>query len=943
MIKRMAVRCLLVAAVILLLAIPAVATEEALPEAHNHSVTTWTFSETDHSGVCADCGETVTEVHSYDEGKITQEATCGAEGSKVYTCGTCGHTKTETLPTLPHTMDEGVITDQPTCKAEGKKVFTCTGCGHTEEEAIPMLTDHVCNDWTVGETQHTGACIHCGEALAFDHSYDEGVISPAPTCSAEGSQVYTCSTCGHTKTETLPTLPHTMDEGVITDQPTCKAEGKKVFTCTGCGHTEEEAIPMLTDHVCNDWTVDETQHTGVCIHCGESLALDHSYDEGIVTLEPTCQAEGKKTVTCICGHGREETVPVLPNHVGGNWVIEEAGHTGTCIHCGAEVTGEHVYDRETVTLEPTCQAEGKKTVACICGHSHEETVPVLPDHVGGNWVIGETGHTGACIYCGAEVTGEHSYDEGAITLEPTCKAEGKKVFTCVCGHSYEETLPMLEDHVCGNWVISETGHTGVCIHCGEEVTREHTYDEGTVTQEPTCTAGGTKLLTCIHCGHTMQEDIPSPGHLYGDWEDLDGTYHQHTCICGKKEKKKHNWDKGVITRNPSCDAMGIKTYTCTDCEKTRNETTYMLQHIYYNDCDISCNVCGHIRRPHHTYGSKWYSDADMHWQVCTVCRATGDPTPHSSTDWIIDEAPGEYSDGKKHTECSICAKVLENATIPATGCLHGNEELRNQKDPTCTEEGYTGDMTCPRCEAIVTPGEAIAMLPHEIAIENEKAPTCAEEGYTGDHICQVCRTTVTAGQVIDPLPHETAIENQKDATCTEEGYSGDHICQVCRTTVTEGQVIDPLPHETAIENQKNATCTEEGYSGDHICQVCRTTVTVGQVVAMVDHETHLQGAAAASCTANGYTGDQVCSHCQQVIVKGQNIPALQHDFAEGHCRACGAADPNYVPPTTPTQPTEPATDPQPAPMNPMIMVAIAMLAITGIGIVVMIVLLAKKK
>ena len=143
MIKRMAVRCLLVTAVTMLLAIPAVATEEALPEAHNHSVTTWTFSETDHSGVCADCGETVTEVHSYDEGKITQEATCGAEGSQVYTCGICGHTKTETLPTLPHTMDEGVIAEAPTCKAEGKKVFTCTGCGHTEEEAIPMLTDHV--------------------------------------------------------------------------------------------------------------------------------------------------------------------------------------------------------------------------------------------------------------------------------------------------------------------------------------------------------------------------------------------------------------------------------------------------------------------------------------------------------------------------------------------------------------------------------------------------------------------------------------------------------------------------------------------------------------------------------------------------------------------------------------------------------------------------------
>ena len=67
MIKRMAVRCLLVAVVILLLAIPAVATEEALPETHNHSVTTWTSAENDHSGVCADCGETVSEG---DEGEL---------------------------------------------------------------------------------------------------------------------------------------------------------------------------------------------------------------------------------------------------------------------------------------------------------------------------------------------------------------------------------------------------------------------------------------------------------------------------------------------------------------------------------------------------------------------------------------------------------------------------------------------------------------------------------------------------------------------------------------------------------------------------------------------------------------------------------------------------------------------------------------------------------
>ena len=78
MIKRMAVRCLLVAAVILLLTIPAVATEEALPEAHNHSVTIWTSAENDHSGVCADCGEEIDpkELYVVEDDKLCLRCLC---------------------------------------------------------------------------------------------------------------------------------------------------------------------------------------------------------------------------------------------------------------------------------------------------------------------------------------------------------------------------------------------------------------------------------------------------------------------------------------------------------------------------------------------------------------------------------------------------------------------------------------------------------------------------------------------------------------------------------------------------------------------------------------------------------------------------------------------------------------------------------------------------
>ena len=179
---------LLVFAAMVLPALPAAATEEPTPEPHSHNVAVWTPIETGHSGNCADCGETVTEEHSYGEGNITTA---------------------------------------PTCQAEGIKTFACI-CGHSYEEEIEKLPDHICNEWTAEDTQHTGSCIHCGETLTAEHSYDEGTITQQPSCNTEGSKLYTCATCGHTKTESLEVPGHTMDDGVTTEAPTCQAEGKKV-------------------------------------------------------------------------------------------------------------------------------------------------------------------------------------------------------------------------------------------------------------------------------------------------------------------------------------------------------------------------------------------------------------------------------------------------------------------------------------------------------------------------------------------------------------------------------------------------------------------------------------------------------------------------------------------------------------------------------------------
>ena len=63
------------------------------------------------------------------------------------------------------------------------------------------------------------------------------------------------------------------------------------------------------------------------------------------------------------------------------------------------------------------------------------------------------------------------------------------------------------------------------------------------------------------------------------------------------------------------------------------------------------------------------SDADNHWHECE-CGDKSDIAVHTASDWIIDTAATETENGAKHKECTVCHKVLEAETIPATGSGH---------------------------------------------------------------------------------------------------------------------------------------------------------------------------------------------------------------------------------------------------------------------------------
>lgn len=175
-------------------------------------------------------------------------------------------------------------------------------------------------------------------------------------------------------------------------------------------------------------------------------------------------------------------------------------------------------------------------------------------------------------------------------------------------------------------------------------------------------------------------------------------------------------------------------------------------------------------------------------------------------------------------------------------------EVRGAKEPTCTEDGYTGDTYCVKCDKLIAKGEVIPALGHDTELVGAKEATCTEAGYTGDQVCKVCGEIVVKGEVIPALGHKTEVVGAKEATCEQEGYTGDKVCTVCGELVEKGQVIPKLPHEYE-DTVVAPTTTSKGYT-IHTCKNCGYSYVDSYVDAIVEAP-----AAPSSAPASPKTGD----------------------------------------------------------------------------------------
>ena len=694
----------------------------------------------------------------------------------------------------------------------------------------------------VHDYDENGICRGCGVA---DHEHDFEEVWSAD----EGSHWHACEQDGCTVTKDFDA--HNF--------------GEDNATCETCGYVRT----ITCQHDFGTYLCDENQHWKECRKPGCSAVtargehvLSRSNHNGVITYY--CQS---------CFKYRTHD-----HDFADEWSTSGTHHWKQCYvdngYCNfISDYEEHDYGSETGTTCVTCGY-----TRTICGHTYSEgfnswdetdhwrecTNPVCTDRSGSR--KDEAVHTlnadGDCTACGYRHT-EHAYGEWhydgsshwKTCTKPGCQAQtGKSGHTysgdicSVCG--YDRSITPAHTHYYGQWSKDSQNHWRECSdpNCPEETGRiidraAHIYDDDADT-------------TCDLCGY-VRSIAPdhSGGHVYGDWS-WDVNSHWHEC-------------------------------TDPDCPDKAGSVQDKASHVYDNDHDYDCNVCGYVRSTSlshtHTFDG-WKYDAERHYHICSVKYC---PYPEK-----MDSAPHAYDDDQDEF-CNVCAYgrfgtqhahtygdwtadgetghyrvcTAENCPYADKGRVTEAHSYDDDADMLCNTCGYDRTVTPPAHEHTYGNWTADGETGHYRVCTDENC-TSADKGREtavhsydddADMLCDTCGYDRT----VTPPAHEHTYGDW-----TADGETGHY--RVCTdencTSADKGRVTEAHSYDD---------------DADMICDTCGYERTVTPPA----HE-HTYG----DWTADGETGHyRVCTdeNCTSAD-KGRVTEAHSYDDdADMTCDTCG--------------------------------------------------------
>lgn len=202
----------------------------------------------------------------------------------------------------------------------------------------------------------------------------------------------------------------------------------------------------------------------------------------------------------------------------------------------------------------------------------------------------------------------------------------------------------------------------------------------------------------------------------------------------------------------------------------------------------------------------------------TYCKDCGEKLDTGTT---IEKKPhtvGTAATCVSKAVCSVCGETF--GEVDANNHVHTT--VKNRREATCTQTGYTGDTYCTDCDKLLRTGEELAALGHDYKATVTKQPTTTEEGIR-TYTCTRCNSSYT--ESIAKLPEEQHTHNYtgiitKEATCTEAGVRT-YTCS-CGDSYTEN--MPATGHSYVSKVTKAATTTEEGIM-TYTCSKCGHSYT----------------------------------------------------------------------------------------------------------------------
>ena len=330
--------------------------------------------------------------------------------------------------------------------------------------------DHQSSDWKSNETEHWQVCT-CGAVFhKAQHSGGTATCTQRATCTVCGAEYG--DVLGHDFTTSWThddnmhwkqcsrcdakddVSPHTWDNGTITIAPTCTKAGEETYSCTKCGATKIEPIPATGHRWKSEWTSDATHHWHECANescdvtdnAGKNGYAEHSGGKATCTQNAVCEF-------CKAEYGEKLPHDFTAEAVDAKYLksaatcTEKAVYYKSCAVCG--LSSEGTADEATFfsgnALDHNwgawTQNSDEKTHTRICKRdtSHTETencIDANKDHKCDicDYIISECADDNKdhkCDYCGKKLT-EHT--GGKATCKDKAKCE-------VCGAEYGELDP----------------------------------------------------------------------------------------------------------------------------------------------------------------------------------------------------------------------------------------------------------------------------------------------------------------------------------------------------------------------------------------------------------------------------------------------------------------------------------------------------------------------